>query len=169
MVQGRHRVLKWAPGDQTFINFQGPVARRRDIAVLCQSEPGPGWGIVSTLAGPTLDPQRGRRCRRMCGRAGGMEQQIAAPALRRLEAGIAFERAYADLGVLARRRGSMRSTPRSSGWSSRGLPDSGSMARAPGTIDPNLQSVGPSPGTGNVDGRKAADLIYLFNSRGWSS
>ena len=30
-----------------------------------------------------------------------MEQQIAAPALKRLDAGIAFQPAYAELGVLA--------------------------------------------------------------------
>ena len=32
---------------------------------------------------------------------GGMEQQIAAPALRRLEANVGFDPRYAELGVLA--------------------------------------------------------------------
>ena len=60
-----------------------------------------GWSAIFEWW-PALDPQRREALQEEARRGlGAMEQQIAAPALRRLEAGIAFERAYGDLGVLA--------------------------------------------------------------------
>jgi hypothetical protein len=60
-----------------------------------------GWNAIFEWW-PALDSQRRQALQEEARRGlGAMEQQIAAPALRRLEAGIPFEPAYADLGVLA--------------------------------------------------------------------
>jgi P-aminobenzoate N-oxygenase AurF len=63
-----------------------------------------GWSAIVEWW-PALEPQRRQALQEEVRRAlGAMERQIAAPALRRLEAGIAFEPAYAELGVLAPER-----------------------------------------------------------------
>ncbi|MES1157789.1 MAG: hypothetical protein ABUL67_01695, partial [Haliangium ochraceum] len=60
-----------------------------------------GWAAV-TAWWPALDPTRREALQEEARTAlGAMEQQIAAPALRRLEANLGFEPQYAELGVLA--------------------------------------------------------------------
>jgi hypothetical protein len=60
-----------------------------------------GWSAMFEWW-PELDGPRRHALQEEVRRAlGGMEQRIAAPALRRLEAGVVFEPAHADLGVLA--------------------------------------------------------------------
>lgn len=60
-----------------------------------------GWSAIVEWW-PALDSGRRDALQEEARRAlGAMEQQIAAPALKRLEEGFAFQPAYADLGVLA--------------------------------------------------------------------
>jgi hypothetical protein len=60
-----------------------------------------GWAAV-TAWWPALDPSQREALQEQARMAlGGMEQQIAAPALRRLEANVGFDPRYAELGVLA--------------------------------------------------------------------
>ena len=60
-----------------------------------------GWAAV-TGWWPALDPSQREALQEQARAAlGGMEQQIAAPALRRLQANVGFDPQYAELGVLA--------------------------------------------------------------------
>ena len=60
-----------------------------------------GWAAV-TAWWPALEPSQREALQEQARMAlGGMEQQIAAPALRRLEGKVGFDPLYAELGVLA--------------------------------------------------------------------